>query len=232
MNRCFGVLMIGVGAWGAMLVASGCSSSTSGGQALQCGNNTSITIQEPCASCAESNCGQQITQCLGPGWRNAQFSGDCSGFMSCLCSCGNNNPGCYSQCEANIDATCQACQSTMTQCFSQACPGQCPGGMGVGGAGGVGGGGGAGGVGGGVGGAGGVGGTTPGGCTTAPDCLGCTGCFDQCICGGADVSTCTNVCGGGVGGSGGTGPGCAGPGEFCLGDADCCSFSCFDGLCI
>ena len=45
----------------------------------------------------------------------------------------------------------------------------------------------------------------PGSCV-APACIGCTGCFDACVCGGKDATSCLSDCkgSGGTSGSGGT----------------------------
>ncbi|MCC6216685.1 MAG: hypothetical protein IT376_17625 [Polyangiaceae bacterium] len=96
-------------------------------------------------------------------------------------------------------------------------------------------GGGTGGWGGGIGGIGATGGYGGGECVL-PQCTGCSGCFDFCLCNGAPPGICANICGGtggtaGAGGGGGWagtggGGGWAGTGGGCAADACCGTHSC------
>lgn len=125
---------------GIVAIAAGCGGSSGGGLSGTggaagtgggsngsgtCGNNTTVSFNEPCASCLATNCNSVISACYGPNWQSLNFGGTCASLLSCACSCGNGNQACFNNCQGQESQACLSCRNDVNLCQVQHCEAQC-----------------------------------------------------------------------------------------------------------
>ncbi len=97
-----------------------------GGSGAVCTGNAGVSAA--CIMCQTTSCDSQEAACLGPDYKNHNFSGPCAAFARCTCACAANDFACYSGCQSQYSSACMSCSMQLDVCVRQSCSSVCGGG--------------------------------------------------------------------------------------------------------
>lgn len=82
------------------------------------------SITQACSDCRVAMCDSENIACLGPDYKNGNFTGPCAALVSCTCACAAGAIACVSMCASKDTPACDNCNAPVLTC-DQKCAAQC-----------------------------------------------------------------------------------------------------------